>query len=37
MNIVIITNMNIYRNEFMISVTNIEVMNSCTNISFERI
>ena len=37
MNIVIVTNMNIYGNEFMISVTNIEVMNSCTNISFERI
>lgn len=37
MNIVIIINMNIYGNEFMITITNIEVMNSCTNISFERI
>lgn len=37
MYIVIIINMNIYGNEFIITVTNIEVMKSCTNISFERI
>ena len=37
MNIVIIINMNIYGNEFIITITNIEVMKSCTNISFERI
>ena len=37
MNIVLIINMNINGNEFIITITNIEVMKSCTNISFERI